>query len=217
MCWWIYSWKTWDVQALFDDVWPAEAVSLDEVGLPPGYLDSIAERSSCIPILEETNRLFGNKAFPFTVDLRTNIRKLEERLFARLRLEELKGLRPYVETQRKTRQSRQLSLRLRDLILRQDKHRCIFCGRTADQTAVLEVNHIIPIALVKRLKLDEKLIVARENLCTTCFDCNRGKSDNLAPEDIEFYIGRFSHMSQPNHAIVPYLEQIRTIQEMKLQ
>ena len=60
------------------------------------------------------------------------------------------------------------SKRNRFEILKRDGFKCQYCGRGAEETR-LEVDHIIP----KSSGGKDELI----NLITSCFDCNRGKSD----------------------------------------
>jgi hypothetical protein len=62
-----------------------------------------------------------------------------------------------------------LSLKRRYAVLQRDSRRCVICGSSAKDGAILEVDHIIP-----KSKGGTDAI---ENLQTLCFDCNRGKSD----------------------------------------
>ena len=55
-------------------------------------------------------------------------------------------------------------------ILKRDDFTCQYCGRKAP-FVVLEVDHIYPKSKGGRWKL--------ENLITSCFECNRGKRDNI--------------------------------------
>jgi predicted restriction endonuclease len=59
----------------------------------------------------------------------------------------------------------QVSLRYK--ILKRDEYKCRICGRSANDGARLEVDHIFPRAKGGK---DNP-----ENLWTLCFDCNRGK------------------------------------------
>ena len=52
-------------------------------------------------------------------------------------------------------------------ILRRDNYRCLICGRTANDGAKLEVDHIVPVS--KGGKTTDS------NLQTLCRDCNQGK------------------------------------------
>ena len=103
--------------------------------------------------------------------------------------------------------------KLRDTILRTSNYRCTFCGKDSSAEA-LEVHHIIPRNLIKRLGLNHGLHKAPENLCVACFSCNRGKSDNLTPEDIEYYRAVFSKPEHPNHDLLVHLAKISELQAL---
>jgi HNH endonuclease len=62
-----------------------------------------------------------------------------------------------------------LPLKLRYEVLLRDGKRCVCCGASVADGAVLEVDHIIPVAGGGTNELT--------NLQTLCFDCNRGKAD----------------------------------------
>ncbi len=62
-----------------------------------------------------------------------------------------------------------LSPKVRFDVLERDGRRCVICGVSAKDGAVLEVDHIVPVSHGGGDFLD--------NLQTLCFDCNRGKSD----------------------------------------
>ena len=62
-----------------------------------------------------------------------------------------------------------LSLKLRYQILKRDGHRCKICGRTANGSLTLHVDHIVPCS---KGGLDD-----HNNLQTLCNECNLGKSD----------------------------------------
>src|SRR5258708_7733144 len=65
---------------------------------------------------------------------------------------------------------KQISQRVRALVLSRDENKCRMCGRTAKEVP-LEVDHIFPHALGGTDDLN--------NLATLCRDCNIGKSDLL--------------------------------------
>jgi 5-methylcytosine-specific restriction endonuclease McrA len=213
--WSQYTWKLWDVQALFSHVQPAEAMRIEDAGIDERLLRTIVQPTSCIPLLQNAEIMLTNgryKGFRLTDDLRRNILELEERLFARLAIDELKGHRPKrIGLATRTKCTSPVSPKLRESILRRDHYRCIFCGQNAD-SGPLEVNHILPRSIILKLHLRETLLTDIENLCATCFPCNRGKSDHLSQEDIDFYISRFSDTGHPNHGVVPYLKQIAQLQ-----
>ncbi len=63
-----------------------------------------------------------------------------------------------------------LPLRTRFAVLERDGRRCVICGASASDGAVLEVDHITPVSMGGMHGL--------MNLQTLCFDCNRGKADS---------------------------------------
>lgn len=63
-----------------------------------------------------------------------------------------------------------ISKKLRFDVFKRDAFRCQYCGRTPPNIT-LELDHFIPVAEGGTNDID--------NLLTSCFDCNRGKSSNL--------------------------------------
>lgn len=63
-----------------------------------------------------------------------------------------------------------LSKKIRFDVFKRDSFCCQYCGQTPP-SVVLEVDHINPVAAGGTDEID--------NLTTSCFDCNRGKSDGL--------------------------------------
>jgi hypothetical protein len=59
-------------------------------------------------------------------------------------------------------------------VFKRDSFRCQYCGRSAPDV-VLEVDHIVP---KSKGGTDDML-----NLITSCFDCNRGKSDKTLDDE----------------------------------
>lgn len=214
--WYYYSWKMWDVQSLVTGRKPAEAIPVEEAGLDPSFLETKANHDSCIRWLEDVEaRSKEGVGYSLSKDMKRRIREIEEPMLAGVRLDRRKANYP-TSTHTKSRSNRTASVspKLRDRIMRRDGYRCIFCHQQAGDRE-LEVNHVIPKNLVKKLNLDESLLSAEHNLCVTCFNCNRGKSDNLATEDVQFYIAAFSEQSHPNHGIVKYLEGICRLQGLR--
>lgn len=66
-----------------------------------------------------------------------------------------------------------ISAELRFKIFKRDNFTCQYCGRKAPDV-VLELDHIRPVS-----KGGDK---RESNLITSCFECNRGKSDTLVPQ-----------------------------------
>lgn len=67
-----------------------------------------------------------------------------------------------------------LSKKIRFEVFKRDKFTCQYCGNTAPNV-VLEVDHIDPVA---KGGVNDLL-----NLITSCFDCNRGKTDRKLDDD----------------------------------
>ncbi len=216
--WFFWYWKAWDVEYLFKDGQPAESVPIQEAGMTTVLLDSIAEPRSCIPFLEDVEILFNEgtrKGYTLESELRKSIQERENRLLAVRRISTLKGLshgRGHAQSNPQPEST--LPIRVREKVLRRDSYRCIFCGTNAQQSK-LEVNHIIPKSIIRRLALSATLFTDESNLCTTCWPCNRSKRDMLQREDIAFYIHTFSDPNHPNHGIVHFLEAIRTLQDFE--
>lgn len=72
-----------------------------------------------------------------------------------------------------------MSNRIRFKVFKRDNFTCQYCGRIAP-TVILEVDHINPISNGG----DEYIT----NLITSCYDCNRGKSDDILGESIEMLL-----------------------------
>lgn len=62
-----------------------------------------------------------------------------------------------------------ISKKLRFELFKRDSFSCQYCGSTPPNS-ILEIDHINPISLGGDNSID--------NLITSCFDCNRGKSNN---------------------------------------
>ena len=65
-------------------------------------------------------------------------------------------------------------LKLRFTVLRRDKFTCQYCGRTPQDGAKLQIDHIKP-----KSNNGEYAI---NNLITACFECNSGKRDVILSE-----------------------------------
>lgn len=210
--WNYFYWKVWDVLYLIEDNAPYEAVVLSEANIPFDYLESIESRQSCIPLLKKLKKIidYGDLTAKdlFCID------KLERKLFEEIDFKKMKGSASSYMLNTKKKENyidKKISLKLRKEILRRDNYQCVFCGATS-QNAVLEVDHVIPKSLIKKMCLRESLHNDSINLCTTCLRCNREKSDLLKPIDIIHYMNRFSNKDHPNHEILQYLEKIKDMQ-----
>lgn len=211
--WRVFHWKVYDAESLVRDTHnPAEAVSLESAEIDNEFLNSLAHPTSCIPLLRQAEAYFS-KGYELRPKIASAIKEIETPLIAALKLREMKRRMKPKRNQRQPRvvERLQLSLKLRDRILRKGRYRCLFCSKGPPDME-LEVHHIIPRNLINKLHLDSALHTAPENLCVTCFNCNRGKSDSLAKEDIKFYLDKFSNPVHPNHDLLPYLRKISNLQ-----
>lgn len=216
--WRFYYWKLWDAESLVTGLRPAEAVHPINAGIDHASIDSLAHPTSCLPLLRTTKDALDSgyrKGYELDAKTAKDIERVEKKLIARTKLTAMKQLRPLKKASvPKPSNDPQLSARQRDAVLRRDKYRCVFCGQDASMTAI-EVNHIVPRNVINKLQLDPSLHTAEVNLCVTCFKCNRGKSDSLAAEDIEFYCNAFSSSEHPNHDVLPHLKKISELQSLR--
>lgn len=209
--WQYYYYKPWDVEYLITKEKPAEAVLLKEIGIDDDYINRLSKRISCIEFLKNAEILFKNphnNGYKIDDKILNGIMEIEEKLFASYDMDKFKGISNIVTKNKKTTGT----LKQREFILQRDSYKCIFCGATAADTK-LEINHIIPKSLIKKMNLNSELKTATYNLCTTCFQCNRGKKDVLSIIDIDFYLNKFSKIDDFS-AIIKYLKNIRNIQNM---
>jgi len=70
------------------------------------------------------------------------------------------------------RRVRKVDLRMRYMVLKRDKYKCVLCGRSPakDASVELHVDHIVPFS--------KGGLCVMENLQTLCEMCNFGKSDD---------------------------------------
>lgn len=80
------------------------------------------------------------------------------------------------EKDSKDGQRKAMTNSLRYDILRRDNFRCVLCGRSSADGAILHVDHIIPVAKGGK--------TVPENLRTLCQECNSGKRDKYDPDGI---------------------------------
>jgi len=222
--WRCYYWKIYDALKIIDSSIekPAEALSLTDAGIDSDRLDELASAESCIPYIQDTEGSLAegyNENRRLTRESTDKIKEFEKPLIARIKLEERKKkLKPVTKSRvaKQASSTRRVSMSPSDRhkILQRDEYRCIFCGQDSSTTS-LEVHHIIPCSLIDKLQLNSELNTELFNLCTTCFDCNRGRGDHLAAEDISFYQEKFSDSKHPNHNVLPYLMRIFELQSFK--
>ncbi len=80
------------------------------------------------------------------------------------------------EKDSKDGQRKAMTNSLRYDILRRDNFRCVLCGRSSADGAILHVDHIVPVAKGGK--------TVPENLRTLCQECNSGKRDKYDPDGI---------------------------------
>jgi 5-methylcytosine-specific restriction endonuclease McrA len=211
--WHYYFWKIYDVESLYTDRLPGEAVEISSLPIVINQIEELGITKSCIPLLKNTEKRFNysdydqGKRYELGSDLLSKIKVREDRLFAIQKASTLK-------TQRnRTTQRKPLSPSQKRSILERDNFKCIFCGKSSQNTT-LEVDHAIPLSLIKRLDLDKSLEYADFNLSTTCSECNKGKSDFLSRQTISYYMDMFKMDSHPNHDLIEYLNVIKDIQNI---
>ena len=216
--WRMFYWRLWDAKSLVTEQQPVEAVRFEDADIDIKFLNSLASRESCLPFLEDvevkltSGSYKGSELSPQEVKA---IKDIETDLFSEMKLiERKKQLRLPKSRSRGSPRSRQVSPKLRNEILNRDKYRCVICGQGGPEGASLELNHIVPRSLINKLHLEPTLHTAPENLCTMCFACNRGRSDNLSKEEITHYLDLFSSPQHPNHGLRVYLTNIANLQAL---
>ena len=222
--WRVFYWKLWDAESLVKGSRPTEAISYENAGIDADFLDSLIHPISCLPMLRETQNLFEpangkdkDKGYELKQETLVAIKRIEKPLIASVKLRTMKQSMKLPRTSTRSKLTKtsgnpQVSPKLRDAVLRNNNYRCLYCGKGASDGAQLEAHHIITRSLINKLHLDPTLHINPENLCAACFSCNRGKSDNLATEDIEFYLNAFSKPEHPNHGLLRYLRKISELQ-----
>lgn len=71
-------------------------------------------------------------------------------------------------------------------ILAAHGHQCVNCGRSpAMHGVVLDIDHMIPVALAKTHGVYDELIESEWNLVPVCAECNRGKQADLGAVSIQ--------------------------------
>lgn len=65
-------------------------------------------------------------------------------------------------------------------VLAHHGHQCVSCGRSpAAHGVVLDIDHMLPVALAKKHGVYDEAIESEWNLVPVCAECNRGKQDDL--------------------------------------
>lgn len=90
---------------------------------------------------------------------------------------------PKSETGRATTSTRSradIKPKVKARVLARHGHQCVSCGRSpAVHGVVLDIDHLVPVALAKKHDLHDEIIDSEWNLVPTCAECNRGKQDDL--------------------------------------
>lgn len=206
----MYALRLWDVSYYLKGTHPSKAVEPIEEGLDIEKIEKMAAAKSCFPFLHELEKTFIRKqGFPSKAEEK-EIEEAEKRIFAGFKIRSLKG---DLKSQKPSKNQSSFRPKDRERILRRDQYKCIFCGMPGSETQ-LEVNHIIPRSTIKKLNLNDDLFSTDYNLITTCFPCNRGKSDHLRTEDIELYFKLFADPKHSNHKLLEFLKLIKGLQEL---
>lgn len=79
---------------------------------------------------------------------------------------------------RSLRTRENVSVHTRARILARDNFMCL-CGHHDITSGTLDVDHLIPVELAKRVDLADDFIESDDNLTTLCEACNSGKAINL--------------------------------------
>ena len=213
----LYFWKLYDVTYYVKHTEPAEAISYCKAGLDNSKSSQLASVQSCVTLLRELEKSVGvAKGTYLSASEERLIVEEEERLSAKKTLQQLKNPgQPKTPSSRRKSGNRATSVKIRNAILQRDHYQCIFCGATSNHDT-LEVNHIIPRSLIEKLELNPQLYTAEYNLVTTCFPCNRGKSDTLSCEDTNFYMQKFAQADHPNHKLMEYLQLVKALQNVSI-
>lgn len=86
-------------------------------------------------------------------------------------------------------------------VFKRDSFQCVYCG-VRPPNVVLEVDHIIPVSKGGLNNI--------ENLVTSCYECNRGKSNKTLSE-----IPKSIYDSQTQEKLLQYKEYIKYIESLK--
>jgi 5-methylcytosine-specific restriction endonuclease McrA len=115
-----------------------------------------------IELVDESEKTIGVYSLSECIELLHEIFLNNKSIYMRQIISDAKVIHKHKERNKMTKS-------LRYKIFKRDRFRCKVCGVT-NANAVLEIDHIIPISKGGR--------TVESNLQTTCFDCNRGKSNS---------------------------------------
>ena len=81
---------------------------------------------------------------------------------------------------RSTRTNAGIRPKVKARVLATHGHQCVSCGRSpALHGVVLDIDHLIPLALAERHGMLDDLTRSEVNMAPVCAECNRGKQDDL--------------------------------------
>jgi len=98
-----------------------------------------------------------------------------------------------------------LSKKIRFLIFDRDEFTCQYCGQKPP-SVILEVDHILP-----KIKSGKNEV---ENLITSCFDCNRGKSTLLLGSTTKQISENIIHIKEKKEQMEAFYKYQKTIDEL---
>lgn len=94
-----------------------------------------------------------------------------------------------------------LSKKTRFEVFKRDLFKCGYCGKEVGPGIILEIDHIIPVSQGGNNNM--------ENLITSCFDCNRGKSKNLlssVDKRTKISFDKASNLKEQKDQVLAFLE-----------
>lgn len=179
-----YYWKIHDSIYILNNKKASEAVSLEL--LPQSQVDDLKSDSSCLPFLFDYANFIDLNHLNYKIG---DLKNAEKRELSKYRIEVRKN---QISKHTIKSPTTSVSLKNRQNILFRDSSRCLLCGRTSAEIPI-EVDHIIPRNIIKRLGLNSDLLTSEYNLMSFCFECNRGKSGDLSNSSIEYYINQLDY------------------------
>ena len=210
-----YYWKLYDVDYMLRGASPPpNAVPIGEAGFSENDLLALATPDRYLSYIRNMETYLDiPEGHYFPKELEKQVLDFERQFNAKAKLwQKLLQLRVPrdafpVETACET-----VSPKMKNAVLQFHAYSCFFDGKTRPEVPI-HVHHVLPRRLIQRLSLPERLYTARENLVACCGGCNIVKSDELSKPDIQFYLKQFADPTHPNNRLIPFLENIRNLQE----
>jgi hypothetical protein len=197
-----FKWDVSDVAFLVEENRPIHHPSISEAGFSKKDLLRLANpRHSAVDYIEDLEIHAGYKKGHYLGSGgKDRLIELEKSLAAKIRLFQKRDqLSDYLRAPQKVDVS--IGGKIRNNVLQDHEYACIFCGKARPDVA-LHVHHVIPRGIVKKLQLDEGLYTCRWNLVCACVECNLAKSDNLAAQDLRFFIKQIESGSLANNRML---------------